>query len=159
MKKVSHRVASGISLFALPPLPFLFPIFCGSVNHSFLGCRDSQPLYFLILIATSFFFFLGLLTAAEMPLSFFVFCNQFVLLFHLVLFPFACNRDISCCSIVDKTKRKKIHNLRRFFSYDRQVPVITGFEVDLPLRGKEGSFPPFDNRSESLKAIDDALSC
>lgn len=63
MKKVSHRVASGISFFALLLLP-LFPVFfyfCGSANHPFLGYRDSQPFYSLILTVTPFF---SLLTVA-----------------------------------------------------------------------------------------------
>lgn len=117
MKKVSHRISSEIPLFAVSPLPLLFLIFfCDLVNHSFLGCRDSQPLYFLILIAAPFFPVL-LTATAEIPPSLFlsIFCNQFVSLFHLVFFLFVCNRGISCCSIVDKTRRRKILNLRGFF--------------------------------------------
>lgn len=53
-KKVTRRDASGIALFAPLPLLLFFPSFCGLMNHSLLGCRDSQPLYFLILILTLF---------------------------------------------------------------------------------------------------------
>lgn len=98
-----------------------FPSFCGLVNHSLLGCRDSQPLYFLILIVRLFF---SLLTAAAEILHFFLFPPSFVISFFFicVFFYFARNRDILT---VDKIRGKTSENYVRE-QFWKVADVMTG---------------------------------
>lgn len=161
-KKVTRRDASGIALFALLPLLLLFfPSFCGLVNHSLLGCRDSQPLYFLILIVTLFFPSKPPQLKYCTSSSFRIVCNQFFyhsFLFNLVFFYFVHKPDIL---IADKIQKKMV-NFREF----RLKTILessnrTGHDwtkINLFVWGKR-SFSSSHDRSELLKAISDALSC
>lgn len=90
-----------------------FLSFCGLVNHSLLGCRDSQPLYFLILIVTLFFSLNSRSwNIALLPLSASFVINFFYhsLLFNFLFFYLVRKPDIL---IIDKIWTKNV-NFREF---------------------------------------------